>query len=289
MKTINQLLLAAFTLLSFFSLGQFGELEINNYYDDCDYLVAEFYNADSLYYIHCDIDDYYGATDSILPGKYTLKIYCDDELKQTYHALIIQEGERSVIDLQEIYSYPVDEEDPIMDVFFAGLYTPNSLTGSPHIQQSFELKYTSIPYFGISEIFDIGMNFGFDYRYIQFSSDSSFSTIPDIKNERITNLNFVVGPNFRIGKHNDYTYTSVVMNFGTYYNIPLFNRYAFNISNKKFSEKHIHNYQDLSFYLRLGYRIISVHGEYRPFTIIKKGYPDQPKFKIGLAIQIPTY
>lgn len=288
MKAIKRLLLLSFSLLTFTSIGQYGEIEINNFYDDCDFLVAEFYRADSSFYLNCEIDNYYAHKDSIPVGYYTLKIYCDEELKQSYNQIQIRENETVVIDLNELYTYSNDYYQPFVDYSIAGLYTPTQLTGSPFIKQSFEFKYCAIPYFGISKTFDIGVNFGFDYRYIQFSKDSSFTSLEGIKNERYSNINFVIGPNFRIGKVDDYFYNGVVVNFGAYYNLPVFNRYIFNLGNTKVSEKRIHNFQDLSFYLRLGYQVVSFHGEYRPFTIIKNGYPDQPKFKLGIAVQIPA-
>lgn len=289
MKSIKHILLTTFSILAFSSFGQFGELEINNYYDDCDYLVGELFNKDSSFYLNCEIENYTVLKDSIPVGTFTLNIFCNEELKQSFYQIEIIENELTVVDLEDTYSYISDDNSqPIVDILVVGLYTPSALTGSPHIKQSFELKYCAIPNFGISNWFDIGMNFGFDYRYIQFNKDSSFTQLDGIKNERYSNINFIVGPNFRIGKHDDFLYTSVVVNFGAYYNLPVFNRYAFNIGNTKLSEKRIHNFQDLSFYLRLGYQLVSFHGEYRPFTILKNGYPDQPKFKLGIALQIPA-
>jgi len=131
--------------------------------------------------------------------------------------------------------------------------------------------------------------YGAEYAYTAFNNDTTLFPPSPVKHERYSNLNLNIGFFNRVSFFETYQNSvteSWVFDLGVSYNFPLVFRHMYNVDDRKFVTKRLHQFKNFSAFSRLSYRYIAITGEYRIFDYVKGDFPEAPKLRLGVSFLI---
>lgn len=295
-------------LLSFYYINmdaQTGILDINisqNGMDD-EHVTVQVFQGDSLVSEHkaffYDFDEFY---DTLNVGFYDVKLYVnfDKDITETIKSVEIRSSERNRLyfTLPDTFSYHYDNKYNRNDT---------SIISKPVNLWHFSLGnhfinnndvFTSYCEFGIKsgqevalyKHFSLGVQGGSSMNWTNFDKNHSISPQFKHQEERYYYWNFNMLLFGRLTSYNNKTWGNDGLNLdaGISYNFPLIYRYVLIQNSTKTIKSHIHKYNDFSTIIRLGYSSVYFTFEYRLTNFLKEAYPEQPKYKLGIAISFVT-
>ncbi|MDX2361490.1 MAG: hypothetical protein QNK23_11840 [Crocinitomicaceae bacterium] len=311
LKNVLLLLLVACSF-SLSSIAQVGTLLIKGPYSNeeidftHEYPVAHIFNESSEFFMVLEDYDinYQGTTIELPIGSYTIEIYLEEDyLAQTLRNIEIHLGEITDVTLSGItiyhYTEPVETQNSITQKRWVQFWDLNLATGNdfinrnPNFNSHYNIGYTFNSLYILSRNFSVGPIVGTNLNFTHFNKSGYIETSYEHKTERYMYWNLNAGFVFRIAVFNQYEndgWLGGVLDLGMKYNLPLLFKHVQNINGKtKVTTRGIHEYTDLSAFVRLGYSPITLTCEYRLTDFLQSPYHEQPRIKLGLSFLIPYY
>jgi len=278
--------------------SQTGGLKIE--WDD-DYTVNypiyswELYKGDSLISSSKleSVDHGYEYTFQDLPiGVYSFKIFDDGKLLSHRHQLSVIENHMSeyllYIYASKIWTNRDSTINNIFSVSFDFLTNLNKPSFSPLINREFYAGLLSGKSQLLSKNLEIGIFGGTSFSYTNFKKDTSYFPLKTIKNDHYFSWNFDIATSLRISSNNrrDYNTEGAFLEIGAIYHFPFIFRHSYLEDSKKVTTSHIHQFQNVTAQVKIGYGNVALMASYRLFDYINGNYPELPKLKVGLSVMV---
>lgn len=279
-------------LFSFSLLGQTGELSISSYSDYYSF-TCYLYFGDSL----INIKDFENGMsvdfDSLETGNYKLKIIGYEGFRTTLYPIQIRENEITYITVYSPYIWNKKLTDTLEynknETSFNFLTNLNSNDISSLLNRNYQLSCSKDVYLYRTKHLSWGILTGSSFSYTDFQNDSHYYNITEnIKNERYFNWNLdvtLIGRISTFDMRKDYK-KGGYFDIGISYHFPFLFRHVYNIKNRKYITKKLHNYKNVTPLFRIGYNNLAITYQYQLLDYIKSTFPQNPKHTIGLTFII---
>ena len=226
-------------------------------------------------------------------GKYEINLTSGDTINQTVKNVIIKTDTITKVVFTSTSIYYTPAKDSIY--WLRPILAYQFLTGSHFINNNdnfnnyFDINFCGQAAAVITKHLSIGYQIGNSFSYTYFDRDNTLSTLENFDSKKYFNwdLNFSILSRITTFNYKKHTYKGVYIDAGFCYNFPLVFRHIVKYANTKVSTKHIHNFNDFSTTLRIGYSILALTYKYRLTNFLKEGFTEQPKINIGLSIFVP--
>lgn len=303
----NSVLIFLFSMLSLSVLAQSGQLKINvysapnGYQFTADYPRVRVYNervTKDFTVEEFSTEEY----DVTLPGgTYTVDIYWDEDyVAQSARNVEINSGLITYLSFNG-YNASSDYFDDGLNGYDSRWYysaTLNLQTGSdfinnnPNFNGNYSFGYNFDFFYSLGKHVAIGPLFGTQFEYTYFNKDAYIDTTFYHRTERYFYWNLNAGFVLRFSTYNGLTGgfydNGGILDLGMKYNLPLIFRHVMDVNGKTRTQtRGIHEYTDVTAFARIGHNMISAIAEYRITDFVRDGYPEPPKFRIGLSWMIP--
>ncbi len=288
------ILLVLVTMSSLNAFCQTGKLELYLAASDyCD-IYGEYilYSEDSLVNKGCYFGEGLFEIDSLNPGAYNVEFYYNDTLLFKRYNLIAKQDTISqyTIGIDTPYFKSKNDSIPDLEFYTSILYGPNIINKNPYVMGSF--SYNLGVNFKITEYwrhFSFWFIYGAEYVYTAFNNDTTMYPPSSVKHERYSNFNLNLGFYNRLSffeKYNNSISESWAFDLGVSYNFPFIFRHMYNVDDRKFVTRRLHQFSNFSVFSRFSYRSVAITGEYRLFDYVKSDFPEVPKLRFGISFII---
>jgi hypothetical protein len=227
-------------------------------------------------------------------GEYKINLASGDTIHQTVKNVIIKTDTitKVVFTNTSIYYTPAKDSiywlRPIIAYQF--LTGNNFINNNNNFNNYFDINFCGQAAAVITKHLSIGYQIGNSFGYTYFDRNNTLSSLENFDSEKYVNwdLNFSVLSRITAFNYKKHTSKGAYIDAGFSYNFPLIFRHVIKYGNTKVSKKNIHNFNDFSTTLRIGYSILALTYKYRLTSFLKDGFTEQPKITIGLSIFVPT-
>jgi hypothetical protein len=301
---MQKTLLILFLLFSMNGFAQLSKLTLycsNNSYDDIDcFTLVVSHGAEILFKKTVPSYDDEIELDSLLPGIYTVQYYpCDQS-----NVPLIARDFSLVADSTTVLTidYSVQElREPILEEsakyraetqFSMGHYNNRWNQSHPALTQSTYVGFSQSSWFSFNRHVGFLIGGGLGFTHSSIAKDTTFMHQPLLKKkyECYNYLDGHVDVRFRLTHANQqqrYESTLLTVDVGASYYFPFFFKHtAWYDDHQKLVQGHLHQYTDCRLFASIGYAPVLFFAEYRLFDFVKGGYPELPKYNLGIRIVI---
>lgn len=277
--------------------AQNGKLEVvvNNDYADGEIkydLVVNLWLNDSLVSTSDDFD--YTLFENLEAGVYRIEVFAGEKKVLSYDYAVVEPGSTSYIQLElptmEVTNDSLPKEsDAYMEFVMPLRFSFKTIEDNPYaIKREIGFGYEYNLIIPITRHIAVYNNSGSSVYFYKVNAESDLTW--GAGKERFFKWTLSEGLFFRFSVPNirRAPITGLIFDMGAVYHFPLLMNYTYFISdNFRHSVGRIHRYNDVSVMVRIGYAPLVVFAEYNLFDYVKQPYPQMPKLRFGVSVQVP--
>lgn len=144
---------------------------------------------------------------------------------------------------------------------------------------------------GNRRMIDVFIDFGGNFNIAFHNTDTITinNSLIRLQNYSHLNLRLATGFRFNFSRIKNKYPTRPFLELGAGYQLPIIFRHLYRGISAKFSDRWIHNFQDVYLYSRIGVsNTISIQASYRLFDVVLKNKPQLPTWMFGLIFEIES-
>lgn len=284
---MRNLFVALFFIIPISGIAQSGSLKVRWYAQEN--VLVEFELISDSFYHWFEAQDTPVVISDLNAGVYKLNMYVEEKLNSTYHNIEVKEGRITEINPDIHYSFSYVKKNRCDNITLMHYNLGFSPKSNSLVNGGYKFGVTISGVFGITEKFGFCLTQNFGYEFYDLSK--KFQINDDLEERFGHYRSMIYSPGFDLY----YSFSPIhecdritgFISAGIYYNFPVLFRYIYYAGNKKVVQHWIHSYKDFSIKTRLGYKSVGVFGEYKLTEYMKNGFPQTPRFTIGISYILP--
>jgi len=249
---------------------------------------------DDLFITSGKVEEQYICFDSLDVGSnYCFKQYREGQLLYQYCELDVKDNMVFDYTVEYIYGfqYPINNKLLKAKTKFVTIHNFNLSpsyrlnTDNDLLDKQFSFSYLSGENYLLSKNIEIGIKGGTSFSYADFKNDTSFTALTNVKRERYFSWDVLIEPTMRFSTNNrrDYNTKGLFLEFGARYHLPLLFRHVYVANDKKYTTSRLHQFNNVSGLVRVGYANFALMAQYRFFDFVKGIYPELPRLNVGIS------
>lgn len=276
--------------------AQYGQIEINldsdHYWEDDSVLVVLSFRQNTIKGFY--LSRYESETvDSLIPGDYTIQVVYMGVRTSTYERVEVEDAKVTEIHIYRPWITTSDTGDCpytekveyVLGARFGQPEAPYNVFLEEQLTVIQNFQWWPKPGKNVS----LGMLMGGQADWAQFKSDTSlFPGMEEHDKERYFNLSANIGVISRLSffDFREFYKLGMVVDVGAHYQFPLAFRHVYVDGDTKTRTNKLHRFNDVRAFVRIGYLPATLTLNYRVFDYVKPGYPQLPKWTLGLEFVI---